>query len=372
MKTAARCNNGNSHRAGFTLIELLVVISIIAVLMSLILPAVQQARASARRTQCLNHLRNLGVAVHNYANTQKGKVPGYGRFVQIIPPGVTDQHQIECAPASGANWVVTSLPFIDRRDIADRWDWNSIGFNATNAELASYNLSVLTCPSDPSANGVPGGLTYVINSGYGDAARTTLFPPSMTGGWPTDSRMHAPVSLPADWDNDGLIPTMAAPWVDHQDTTITRATGMSWPHVGQDNVSLTLDEIYDGADNTILLGENLNAGAAGNWANPDPSNCAFIYAIDWPNARSDNFENPPTLPDIDPMPNARRHAGEANPYLSSNHYGSVNVVMASGAARTLSDDIERSVYVRLMTPAGSRRRSHKGFVAQKPVSDSDF
>ncbi len=377
MKTFTRCARSNTSRIrdrrGFTLIELLVVISIIAVLMSLILPAVQQARASARRLECLSHIRQVALAAQNYATSHQGKVPGYGRFVQIIPPGgVVDPHTLQCAPASGANWVVTSLSYFDRQDINDRWNWNAIGFDPSNAELSSFSLKVITCPDDPSANGVPGGLSYVINSGYGDVARVSMFAPGMTGGWPADNSMHAPVALPVDWDNDGFVPMSAAPWVDAQDMRISRHTGMSWPQVGSDNQSLAVDEVYDGADSTILFGENLNAGWRGNWANPDVSNCAFIYPVDWSRADGTNFDNPPVPTGIDPRPNKMRFAGEGTPFLSSNHHGVVNVAMVSGAALSLSDDIDTTVYLRLMTPAGNRLRAFGGFRAQSPVSDSDF
>lgn len=359
-------------RRGFTLIELLVVISIIAVLMSLILPAVQQARKTARRLQCLNHIRQLTLASQNYATSHQGKVPGYGRFVRIIPPGTTDPHAIECAPASGANWVVTSLPYLDRQDLSDRWNWNAVGFDPGNVELSLYSLDVITCPDDPSANGVAGGLSYVINSGFGDFERASLFPAGMSGGWPADNSMHAPMALPVDWDNDSFVQASAAPWVDPQDMRVSRHTGMSWPHVGKENESLSVDEVYDGADSTILFGENLNAGWRGNWANPDVSNCAFIYPIDVRNANGTNFNNPPAPSGIDGRPNKMRFAGEGTPFLSSNHRGIVNVAMVSGAAMSLSDDIDTKVYLSLMTPAGSRLRTFEGFRSQTPVSDSDF
>ncbi len=358
------------QRAGFTLIELLVVISIIALLMSLILPAIQNAREAGRRIQCLNRLRNLGLAAQNYSTAFQGKLPGYGRFVRIAPPGETDPHAIECAPASGANWVVTLLPYYDQQSLADRWNWKATGFDAGNTLVSQYNISVLACPDDPSAHEIDGGLSYVINTGYGDLNRASLFlDTSGAGGWPAESGMHAPPALPVDWDGDGFTPMSGSPWVDPEDRRVTRATGVSWVHVGSDNQSYRVGEIHDGTDNTILLGENINAGSAGNWANPAVANCAFIYPVDMYRTQGANFHDPPVPTGVDPLPNRMRYAGEGTPFLASNHPGIVNVAMTSGATRSLSEDIDRLVYLQLMTPAGAQPRAYLNFRAQDVRND---
>src|SRR5438477_4994950 len=97
-----------SRRSGFTLIELLVVIAIIAVLVSLLLPAVQQAREAARRTQCKNNLKQLGIALHNYHSTLDTFPPN------LVPGGTNYKY-------SAGNWGVLAYlsPYLDQTAIYD-------------------------------------------------------------------------------------------------------------------------------------------------------------------------------------------------------------------------------------------------------------
>ena len=112
-------------RRGFTLIELLVSISIIAVLMSLILPAVNSAREAARRTECLNNVKNLSLAVLNATEAKK-------RFPAAAYWGGLDKNN----PGPHHNWVVEILGWIDRRDLADRWDNGQLLAFPANVALA--------------------------------------------------------------------------------------------------------------------------------------------------------------------------------------------------------------------------------------------
>ena|SRR5947209_4222274 len=131
-------NGRSGGRGGFTLIELLVVISIIGVLVGLLLPAVQAARAAGRRTQCQNNLRNVAIGILGYANLY-GKFPPAGVIsddpgkIQPGPPpidvprtrGIVSWHDPICTPDALEvpmyNWVVEILPFIDQQDLANAW-----------------------------------------------------------------------------------------------------------------------------------------------------------------------------------------------------------------------------------------------------------
>jgi prepilin-type N-terminal cleavage/methylation domain-containing protein len=149
-------------RSGFTLIELLVVIAIIAVLIALLLPAVQQAREAARRTQCKNHLKQIGLALHNYHDTFLTLPPG---AIQGFPSNTQNE----------ATWISMMLPNIDQKTLYDRANWSSC-FGCTvspgnpSYEITSIAIPSMVCPSDIDVNLAYNAYrrgNYAGNSGIG-------------------------------------------------------------------------------------------------------------------------------------------------------------------------------------------------------------
>lgn len=128
-------------RRGFTLVELLVVIAIIGVLVALLLPAVQSAREAARRMQCQNNVKQLGLALHNYHDTH-----------MIFPPGAIWPVESEIEKKNngnlGPNWVIMLLPFVEQQNLYNSFDFTKSICDSTNAGPRSTRLSFMLCPSD--------------------------------------------------------------------------------------------------------------------------------------------------------------------------------------------------------------------------------
>ena len=135
----------NWKRTGFTLIELLVVIAIIAILIALLLPAVQQAREAARRTQCRNSLKQIGLAMHNYLDV-------FGTF----PPGYISTTMGNTAATQNTHWAWGSmvLPYIDQAPLYNKYDINSpmSATTGNNATIRSTVIPGYMCPSDANTN----------------------------------------------------------------------------------------------------------------------------------------------------------------------------------------------------------------------------
>ncbi|MDB5342838.1 MAG: hypothetical protein JWP89_1215 [Schlesneria sp.] len=163
MRRSAKRWSLGSERSGFTLIELLVVIAIIAVLIALLLPAVQQAREAARRTQCKNNMKQLGLALHNFHDT----------FLRFPPGCMPDMNNYVLDPASsvgiqaswGTSWKVHILPYVDQAPIYNKWNFSgSSGYsNAANIQYVNkINVPSYRCPSSV----LPDFSPYSNTSGY--------------------------------------------------------------------------------------------------------------------------------------------------------------------------------------------------------------
>jgi len=354
----------SASRRAFTLIELLVVISIIAVLMSLILPAVQSAREAARRTQCLNNLHNLSLAMINFSTAQAGKLPrlsgGDPRY--HYTPGNNN--------SADYPWTVSLLPFLDRLDLYD------FGPNPTGGGFASPGMAidVFACPDDVTHFKQGQGLSYIANAGYACYRGGGAFPtaPPMIRTYTTNNTIP---NMPPGHQAANLAITVSLtdnnPW----SIDFAQGTGVFWR-----DVDTTVDQISlgDGLSQTLMLSESLNANGFGLI---DP-----VRTGGWPREMEFSFvigTGSPTQPRnlvfaansslalqtvvLGPFAiNADKGNWPGNcPSPSSLHPGIVGVALCDGRARTLSENINAFVYASLITPRGVRS-------GQVPLSDADY
>jgi prepilin-type N-terminal cleavage/methylation domain-containing protein/prepilin-type processing-associated H-X9-DG protein len=145
-----RSRSASASRSAFTLIELLVVIAIIAILIGLLLPAVQKVREAAARAQCLNNLKQIGLGLHNYHDTKK-----------TLPPGFD---------TNGFSTHAYLLPFIEQQVVYSSIDFTVKYNNAVNATAMATKIQIFLCPSDPHQAPFPvgqAGTNYRSNMGSG-------------------------------------------------------------------------------------------------------------------------------------------------------------------------------------------------------------
>lgn len=149
-----------ARRIGFTLIELLVVIAIIAVLIALLLPAIQQAREAARRSQCQNNLRQIGLAISNYMS-------GYG----VFPPGEISDTETFNDNRNWTSWCTLILPMLERSDLYDQYNCSVYNRDIANRTVVRTVVEAFSCPNDKwlekfeePASGARDGTVYAHSS----------------------------------------------------------------------------------------------------------------------------------------------------------------------------------------------------------------
>jgi prepilin-type N-terminal cleavage/methylation domain-containing protein/prepilin-type processing-associated H-X9-DG protein len=347
-------------RRGFTLVELLVVITIIGILISLLLPAVQQARAAAQRTQCSNNIKQLGLALNAY-HTAYGKFPPSG--VWRNSSGAFDPSQVETKNNANLfeNWVILILPQLDQAPLRQSFNLSlpmtSSTANASgmsNQQAVGVNLSVMLCPSDSSYNRSP-----FIGTSTPTVAQSAL------GSFPwARGNYGANGSLAYMAFSQETSHSYTPPGGSAQD--IGDGAGAAWSSrfsrgVMGANVSLRIDDIKDGASNTILVGE-IRAGitpfdARGIWAMsgacPSSLWCqGYLTDANGPNCNMTNADDVQACADIQnavggaanlitlgmscsagPWPNWQQTA-------RSQHGGGVNTCFADGSVHWITDFIQ--------------------------------
>ena len=309
-------------RGGFTLIELLVVIAIIAVLIGLLLPAVQKIREAAARAQCLNNLKQIALAAHNYHDSNSCFPPAYGE-PPLFPVGTP--------------WVILLAPYLEQDALARRWP--GVGFPASfidNDALVSTVVPSLICPSDD----LPSPPQFIRYPGDG-------------------SRAEHPNGL--FWGLSSYGPNSGSQGI--ADLPSTPNDGMFYY-----KTRVRMTEIADGTSNTLLFGER---------SNREPLWSQIIYTGGitkdfrffsgwWWDTNGPGYNWRTALAEINwrlPSAAAANPPARGSPVWNdlyykrlgaygSQHAGGANVAFADGSARFLADSLPLLTLRALSTRAG--------------------
>ncbi|MBI1348684.1 DUF1559 domain-containing protein [bacterium] len=332
-ESAVSLSNRSAQRLGFTLIELLVVIAIIAILIALLLPAVQQAREAARRTQCRNNMKQIGLALHNYMSTYNESMPNAGG---AYSSGYPNDH----SP------LARLLPYADQANLQSLVDFSIIMGHPALVDLpvslrpaAATVVPMFLCPSDPAPSVV--SLTYVST-------------PVQYAG--TNYGMNQS-------DGTSTTPTQVHP--------INPGNGLCW--VGSNS---KLRDVTDGSSNTLAFAESTRGdGTRSTNANPITKPLLYralggsdVYAnynsnsgyTDW-DSRRFNCWLRGSIPE-GPVMNGYLRPNDAKPDFvigsskltaaRSYHTGGVTILLCDGSVRFISENIDLQAYRGLWTRSG--------------------
>jgi prepilin-type N-terminal cleavage/methylation domain-containing protein len=286
----------SSNRRGFTLIELLVVIAIIAILIALLLPAVQQAREAARRTQCRNNLKQIGLALHNYHDQ-----------ANLLPPGwigaTAGQPDVE--GVNGWGWASKTLPQIDQAPLYGQLNFSLPVEHAVHANVRNRHLTAFRCPSD-----VGPDQWSILDEAGGNGPLAQL----------ATSNYIAVFGIEEIDACEGMAPPFVC------------AGSGSFFH----NSRVRFADITDGLSNHIMIGErrtDVDLGWYSTWSGVVPGGEeAFVRVLG-------STDHTPNHPD--------NHIDD----FSSRHVGGAHFTLGDGSVRFVGENIDLGLYQHLATRA---------------------
>lgn len=338
---------------GFTLVELLVVIAIIGVLIGLLLPAVQAAREAARRMQCTNHLRQLGIALHNYEAAQRELPPGYRSASLDMPPS-SDRDPTTWDAPPGWGWTAFLLGHLEQANISGGVDLHQPIWDVDHTELIATTIPGLLCPSSSGPTE-----PFVVIDEPGN--------PVTFGGRSIEvARSHYVASHGQEscWGECGAqasgpvfsnIYTGATEIVEHNGDASLIADGPFFR-----NSAVRFRDVTDGLSSTIFLGEHSSNLSEKTWVGVIPG--AFTHP------RFTSPENGPDaaatltlvhagpsggelditgFPIIHPVNFPTFHVGQ----MYAEHPGGGNLGLGDGSVRFVGDDINLVLWAELSSIA---------------------
>ncbi|WP_010585726.1 DUF1559 family PulG-like putative transporter [Schlesneria paludicola] len=337
-----------ASRHGLTWFDVIVCLGIIAVLGSILLPATRNAKGTVKKLECLNNIRQVGIATMNYSSNWEGALPPLASKISFLKENL-EQGSL------AVGWPALLLPALDQtsklKSIKKNAAHSAADANGrvTISSEDQTDITVFRCPADARFAQQRGTLSFVINFGF--------IPQQLFSGDPNGLHRLGAMS----WNENDVFN-------EDEDLKISAATGVTWRPASAFTPSLDAIAGGDGLAQTIMLTENLQADT---WHGTDTTGLGFGVPVATSRGRVvfgqgqllESAANPLNAEFAGSELNEKRPrewlinaelkvAQGTRPRPSSAHAGGVNAILCDGSGRFLSEQIDSLVYIKLVTPNG--------------------